>query len=186
MDCTQFERQLVELTDAAPSPEREQRVRELQEHASSCRECAGCADLLQVLGRPSATEDPGSAYWEGFETRVRQRREASPVRTTTRWWMAAAAAVAVVFLLGTWAVRQSQQEPPPVVVVETTSPTPDQELPENLARLVEAASGDELVFVDELADWGLSSEAAGLFPDVSDLDGEAQQAFLQWLREQAS
>ena len=183
MDCTQFERQLVELTDAAPSPEREQRVGELQEHASSCRECAGCADLLQVLGRPSATEDPGSAYWEGFETRVRQRREASSVRTTTRWWMATAAAV-VLLLLGTWAVRRSPQEPPPVVVFEA-GPS-EQALPENLARLVEAAPGDELAFVDELADWGPSSEAAGLFPDVSDLDGEAQQAFLQWLREQAS
>jgi hypothetical protein len=63
-------------------------------------------------------------------------------------------------------------------------------LPEGLERqLVEAAPADVMVQVDAVAGWGADWEtesAGGLFPDVSELDGEAREALLTWLRQQTS
>lgn len=220
MDCAGFERELVELMEggsASKAQERDLRLRALRVHAADCDACASGEELLQLLELPSGqrdlADDPGQAYWDSFERRLRERirRESTRTQPTRRWWIAAAAAAAAVslFLVGSWTLRRGAAESNTTTIAgsETTAApgaaTPEAgELPEELARMVEAAPYDVLVQLEDLAGWGSSWDAAagdlpddagslgaaggGLFPDVSGLDGNARQAFLLWLREQTS
>jgi hypothetical protein len=184
MDCAEFERELVKLMDggsARNAKERDRSLGALEAHAADCDACAGCEELLQLLGLPRGqgdlASDPGQAYWDAFDRRVRERvgRESTRTRAGRRWWMGAAAAVVLLGVVGTWTFRRGAMESNP----------PAAELPEELARMVETASGDLLVWEvpDDAGPWGAGRE---LFPDVSDLDGDVRQAFLLWLREQTS
>lgn len=205
MDCAGFERELVELMDGDPAwdaQERDRRLRALRAHAVDCDACAACEELLALLelpsGRRDPLSDPGQAYWDAFERRVRERIrwEATRTRPHGGRWMAAAAAVVLVLLVGSWAVRRGAVEPSgtPIAGSETAPRTGAaralEELPEELAKMVELAPADVLVQLDDLAGWGSGGDAAdaggGVFPDVSGLDGDATRAFLQWLREQTS
>ena len=99
MDCAGFERQLVELLDgsaASNAQERDLRLRALRAHAADCDACVGCEDLLQLLelprGQRELDSDPGQAYWDAFDRRVRERvrLESTRAKPTGRWWIAAA------------------------------------------------------------------------------------------------
>ncbi len=219
MDCAGFESELVELMDggyASNAQERDLRLRALRAHAADCDACASGEDLLQLLelprGQRDLANDPGQAYWDSFDRRVRERirRESTRTQPTRLWWIAAAAAAPAVllFLVGTCTFRRGAAESNTTTIAgsETTAgpgpaTAPSAELPEELARMVEAAPYDVLVQLEDLAGWGSSWDAAagdlpddseswgaggGLFPDVSGLDGDASQAFLLWLREQTS
>ena len=216
MDCAGFERGLVELMDGGPASdtqERDLRLRALRAHAADCDACAGCEELLALLelpcGRRDPLSDPGQAYWDSFDRRVRERihREATRARPGGRWWIAAAAAAVLLFLVGSWTLRRGAVEPNTTAIAGSAGTTrtgaaaPSAELPEELARMVEAAPGDVLVQLEDLAGWGSGGDAVAadlpddsgswgaagsVFPDVSGLDGDASQAFLLWLREQTS
>ena len=101
MDCAGFERELVELMDggsASNAQVRDLRLRALEAHAIDCDACRGCEELLQLLelprGQGDLASDPGQAYWDSFDRRVRERirRESTRTQPTGRWWIAAAAA----------------------------------------------------------------------------------------------
>ncbi len=193
MDCAGFERELAELLDGGAvsnAQERERSIRALEAHADDCDACAGCRDLLALLDRRDPESDPGQAYWDSFDRRVseRIRRETPRTGSSGRWWIAGAAAAVLLVVVGSWTIRRG-----PAVSSTTAVVLPATELPEELERMVEAAPGDALVQLEQLAGWGSSwdeAEAggadAGLFPDVSGLDDEASQAFLRWLQEQGS
>ena len=164
MDCAEFERELMKLMDggsASNAQERDLRLPALRVHAADCDACAGCEDLLQLLELPRGlgdlASDPGQAYWDSFERRVREgiRRESTRRQPSRRWWIAAAAAVVLLFLVGTWTFRRGAAESNPTTIAgsETTAgpgvdTAPAPELPEELARMVEAAPGDVLVQLD--------------------------------------
>ncbi len=220
MDCAEFERELVKLMDGnAEKPDRSlAALAALAAHAADCDACAGCEELLQLVGLPRGqgdlASDPGQAYWDSFDRRVRERIRRESTRTQpTRLWriaVAVAAAAVLLFLVGTWTFRRGAMESNTTTIAgsETAAgpgpgpaTAPAAELPEELARMVEAAPGDVLVQLEHLAGWGSTWDAAAgdlpdgsgpwgaggdLFPDVSGLDGDASQAFLLWLREQTS
>jgi hypothetical protein len=209
MDCAGFERELVEVMDggaASSAEDRDLRLRALRVHAAMCEACAGCEELLQLLERSAAAGDPGQAYWDSFEGRVRERirRESRSSRLAGRRWIAAVAAAILLAVVGTWTIRRMAPESNPTTIAGSeTGPTESVvALPEELERMVQTAPADALVQLQDLAGWGAGwedpvsdegaeatgtwSAAGGVFPDVSDLDGDASRALLLWLRQQTS
>ena len=196
MSCAEFERELAHLMGAEPGEELAERangIRRLREHVDGCDACAASAGLLTILelpeGRRDPLDDPGQAYWDAFEKGVsaRIRREAAPARPR-RWWLGVAAAAALLLVL--LAGRTAWFRPEPGPLAAPAVPAGELEarvaLPEALVRLAEVAPSE----ADDLgigwdSPWDLAVDD-GLFPDTSDLDGDARQALLVWLNEQTS
>jgi hypothetical protein len=209
MDCASFERELTELlAGGQDDAERGRRLRLLRAHVEDCGDCAASRELLELWELPAAERDlagdPGPDYWDGFEARVRARiaHDATVRRRVRGWWLAAAALLLVA--AGVWSVGRLPTGPDRMAEasVERSAPlTADgtAPLPERLEReLVAAPPGEAMAQVEDLARWGDAWEVeprvdavdawdeGGLFPDVSDLDGEARQALLNWLKEQTT
>jgi hypothetical protein len=204
MNCVEFERELVRLLAGEESePGRERPIDALRDHAASCGECGGTDELLEFLALPAGERDiadpPDESYWEELQTAVR-RRAAAAERPSRRLAFAAAAAVLLAAVIGIWSLRGAWlggDEPPRADARATDR------LPPDLDELLREAAPEEVVAgVDFLA--GLAGTAGspppleaareesalaprdgwGL-PDVEELDHQARDALLEWLRESA-
>jgi hypothetical protein len=201
MDCAGFERVLEQvISGELPPGARDDRLRELREHAHDCAGCAGTRDLLEWLEMPEAerdaARDPGEAYWSSFNERVRRRVEVEPVHASpvARVWVRWAGVTAALLLaaVALWLVLPLPSTPP----VETVEGAPGGaddptavalELPEPLVELIEkdptllgefgpGAVGDE--------GWaGAVDESGWIYPDTEDLDPAARRELLEWLRD---
>ena len=200
MRCAGFEHGLVEFLEGPPDrDETEALLKELRAHADACPDCAGSTDLLRVLelprGERDPVPDPGQAYWDDFDRRLRDRLQGSSATAFSqrRRWLSIAAAV-VFLVVGGWVSwRLVPGEAPPAAAVKDA-------LPQLLERsLAEAGPEEAMGHLDDLAGWtaweadsanGRAEPGAwgegGLFPDVSDLDADARQELLLWLRGQTS
>jgi len=178
MNCATFEHDVAELMgDGVAEAAREAHLERLQAHAIGCDACSGTRDLLDLLSRPAGrrdlVDDPGPDYWSEFNGRLADRiaaDESAPANPGPRW-IAVAAAVVVVVLGGSWLLLRSP------VAVDAPGAAPVFE------AALEQATPEAL---DDLADWGGARVASGPYPDVSDLDEQAQRELLAWLRSQSS
>lgn len=194
MDCKEFEAQLAELLQldgSGEEPQRRPRVDRLRQHAVSCADCAGTRELLDLLALPAAERDlapdPEESYWATFNDRLWQRiqRSASVKRVWPRW-VAGSAASLLLALAGAWVGRDYVQPRPASNALAPATVLLEQ-------RLSHAAPAEALAALEPLAGsppWAgeqlEDGEDAALYPDVEQLDAEAQVELLQWLREQSS
>jgi hypothetical protein len=198
MDCANFIDDLERVMSGALDERGRQRaLDDLTRHAASCHDCAGAGELLAWLALPVAerdiAEDPGRAYWDGFNDRLRRRIVAAgPVaeRGRGRWgrWIGAAAAILAVSLLAWIALRPGDDAGATRASANETGnerPEPSLVLP---TSLVEMIADDPTAWRDyglgAEGSWAGSGDDAGwVFPDVEDLDPEARDELLEWLRE---
>lgn len=198
MDCAAFVNQLERVMSGALDERARQRVLpELTRHAERCHDCGGVDELLAWLALPQAerdiVEEPGKAYWDGFNDRLSRRiaeAEVGPDPTGGRWgrWVGFAAA-ALIVALGVWIALRPDVDPGATRAAagETGNELeePSLILPTSLVEMIQndPSALRDYGFGAE-GGWGGSGDDAGwVFPDVEDLDPEARQELLEWLRE---
>ena len=197
MDCATFENRLTELLEGRQEgEERRRRLDELRRHAARCVTCGGSEELLQLLALPPGERDlatdPGPEYWTDFDRRLRERIEATPRAVSTRSrWAGLVAATIVLALAAAWLLSgtggDGPTESPAIVdlVEEDPIDAGKTELLQPLLGSLDRATAAEVTAqLDALDDpvW----EGGGPFPDLTDLDADARQELLGWLREQSS
>ena len=208
MSCAEFENRLTALmAGELPEAERAGAQDALRRHAARCEACAGFDDLLDVLGRPAGqrdvVEDPGQAYWDGFDERLKRRLVEQPARPrpTRRYWVAAAAAL-LLALSGIWFRQLIRTDAGSVATVPPGSSAElARALDDVLARVpaevaieeLEALAGSEDAWVGALGNapydpaWEEPGDLGGwLFPDATNLDDAARKELLVWLEEQGA
>jgi hypothetical protein len=194
MNCAEFEQGLARwVVEEIAGDEGKRLVEELRAHASSCDGCSGNADLIAVLDSPAGqrdiVEDPGEAYWSGFEPRLVGRIEELPAprRVTARAYWIAAAVIAVALVTGS--LLLGPRDPAPSIAgregaYSDATPTDPAELPDSLVMSVTQASVEEVEDqLTVLEGWG---DGDAFFPDVEQLDSETRTELLDWLRDQNS
>lgn len=197
MDCASFENVVQRvISGEIDGPAREEALADLARHAKDCPTCEGVTDLVEWLALPGSemdiVEDPGEAYWAGFNDRLRQRIAHQPPAATARrarWrrWVGAAAVLAMTALV-LWlafgpddgpAMRRASGESPREL------PRTTLELPESLVEIIEnePAALREFGFGAD-GEWPSAYDGEGwVFPDTEDLDPAARDELLEWLRE---
>jgi len=201
MDCASFENALTEMfgDPVDPTLQRET-LADLRDHAATCAECEGAAELVELAALPPTERDPvempPESYWEGFNASIANRgalRAEGQSRGVLRRY--APAAAVVVALSGGWLLRgwvdplvhEAQPQP-----VETAS-QPDTGSWSSLDEVIRQATAEELA----AALRGLPGEWAGLeasgwatgenglggewLPDALELNENDRIELMDWL-----
>jgi hypothetical protein len=95
------------------------------DHVASCKTCSDDVDSLRRALEAASTDevpDPGEAYWDGFNPRLKSRIDEESRRPLKRWVWAAAAAAAIA--VGFWASSYWTEvlRPTPAVSAEILLP----------------------------------------------------------------
>jgi hypothetical protein len=162
-ECARFEATLAALL-AEPDPDpSDPKLAALRAHMAGCAECAGSAELVALAAttahRREPIEDPGPAYWQDFDRRLRGR-----LAGRRRLRLAAAAAAAVLLAITIFLARpRAPARPFPAATVPG-----------------ERALDDAIEGPDDVLG-AFSEDDDGLFPSADALSPEDARRLLEWL-----
>jgi len=169
MNCTEFE----DVLQCAVEERSEERLRELRDHAASCKHCRPVWRDFLVLRQSIPLWKARRPEVDLVDAVMARRPEVRPARsrsTSIGWWVSAAVATAAacVLALAVWPSAPGNAPQPDLQLVDTdepgpqseplTAPVPDEQLPDEqrdqgeVASLVRDATDPYLELAEGVAD----------------------------------